>query len=346
MFGARLQASTARHTSQANAFIHYNLPVDPALKEILMNYTRLLLTPLFLAAMLFGCSAIASAQTPLVYVSALGLDSNSGGRTSPVQTINRALSLVQTGGEIVVIDSGDYKEFSVTKSVTIETAPGVIAVIPDLDSGACVTVSVGSSATVALKGLTMTAPTGSGYYGIKCTGGTLLVDNCTVNGAFNYGIYADCASLMVKDTGVMGCNSYGIFAVSSSSAPLIATIERCRLEDNGWGLTAYYNSKVTVRDTVASGNRARGMQAQGFNGYTSELNVERCVASGNVSGIVTDNSSGGTVIARVSDTIATDNSYGFYVYGGTTFYTRGNNTIAGSTTADVGGGSLTPLNAY
>ena len=56
------------------------------------QYTRFLLTPVFLAAVLFGSAAMASAQTPLVYVSALGSDSNTGVRTSPFRTITHALS--------------------------------------------------------------------------------------------------------------------------------------------------------------------------------------------------------------------------------------------------------------
>ena len=133
--------------------------------------------------------------------------------------------------------------------------------------------------------------------------------------------------------------------VSSSSTPSIATVEHCRLEKNYCGLTAYYNSKVTVRDTVASGNSRRGFQALGFTGYTSELNVGHSVATGNISGIVTDKGGGGTVIARVSDSTITDNNYGFYVYGSTSFDTAGNNNLGGNS-VDVGGAALSNWTRY
>jgi len=73
------------------------------------------------------------------------------------------------------------------------------------------------------------------------------------------------------------------------------------------------------------------MAAVGCCGYTTELNVEHCVASGNANGFLADGRSGGTVIARVSDSMATDNEYGFYIYGGTRFYKAGSNTIGAAT---------------
>jgi hypothetical protein len=198
-----------------------------------------------------------------------------------------------------------------------------------------------------LRGLTINnAGGGTTTQGIVCKSGSVFIENCDVNGAFSIGIYAYCANLFVKDTAVVGCTAgYGIDTASASST-LIATIERCRLQKNNWGLGVYRNSMVTVRDTVASGNITDGMYVSGYGSQTSELNVEHCVVSGNHIGIATDNSTGGTVIARVSDTVATDNYYGFYVSPGTTFYTWGKNKIAGSSGADVGGGSLTPLTDY
>jgi len=313
-----------------------------------MNSNRVMLRVLILSIILLAGATIASAQSlsPLVYVSPLGSDSNTGGRTSPVRTITHALALVQPGGEVILLDSGDYDQFTINKAVTVESAPGAIAVIPDLNYSTAISVSAHASDIVVLRGLTITAFGQSGPYGIQCLQGTLMVENCVINGQFNYGIYADNTRLFVKGTAVVGCFNYGIFVVSTSSTPSIATIEHCRLDKNYYGLTAYYNSKVTVRDTVASGNGGRGLQALGFNGYTSELNVEHCVATGNTTGIATDNSSGGTVIVRVSDSTATDNGYGFYAYGGTSFYSLGNNMIGGSTTGDVGGAALITLRSY
>jgi len=312
-----------------------------------MNHARLLLTPLFLAAALLGCSAIASAQTPIVYVSASGSDGLAGSRTSPVRTITHALSLVQSGGEVVVIDSGDYDQFTAGKSVTVEAAPGVVAVIPDLNNSIGINATPPSSGTVVLRGLTITSCGQPAHVGIQCSAGspqgTLVIEDCAINGPFQWGIYADSSKLFVKGTSVVG-SSNGVYIVSSLSSPTIATIERCRIEKNNLGLTAQYNTKVTVRDTVVSGNSNNGMTAEGNNGYTSELNVERCVVSGSGTGIITNNEFGGTVIVRVSDSIATDNGIGFYVASGTTFYTRGNNKLGGNSNDVVG--SLTPLTAY
>src|SRR5215467_13947784 len=123
-----------------------------------MNSNRVMLRVLILSIILLAGATIASAQSlsPLVYVSALGSDSNTGGRTSPVRTITHALSLVQSGGDVLVIDSGDYDEFKAGKSVTVETAPGVIAVVPDLNSSTAIDATPPPNGTVVLRGLTIT----------------------------------------------------------------------------------------------------------------------------------------------------------------------------------------------
>jgi hypothetical protein len=313
-----------------------------------MTSSKITLHIIISLVVLLGGAAIAGAQTPIVYVSALGSDGNTGGRTTPVQTIGRAISLVQAGGEVAVLDSGDYKEFTVNKSATIEAAPGVIAVIPVTNNSTGIVVDPGSSGTAVLRGLTITTPGGgTTTMGIVCKSGAVLIENCVVNGGFNTGIEAYCARLFVKDTAVIGCAVEGIDTYSNASTPLIATIERCRLEKNDTGLDVLHNSIVTVRDTVASGNNV-GMDALGeYNGQTSELNVERCLLSGNNIGISSSltNPPGGTVIVRASDSIATDNNTGLYAASGTTFYTRGNNKIGGNAAADVAG-VLTLLTAY
>ena len=297
-----------------------------------------------------GGVAIASTPPQVVYVSALGSDCTiCGTRSSPFLTISRALGVVAAGGEVIVVDSGSYDQFSITQPVTVEAAPGVTAVIPVWNNTTGIVVDPGSTGTAALRGLTITTTaSGTTTMGIVCKSGAVLIENCVVNGGFNTGIAAYCASLFVKDTAVVGCAVEGIDTYSNASTPLTGTIERCRFEKNNTGLDVFHNSIVTVRDTVASGNNV-GMDALGeYNGQTSELNVEHCVLSGNNIGISSSltNPPGGTVIVRASDSIATDNNYGFYVSPGTTFYSWGKNKIADSHVADVGGGSLTLLTDY
>src|SRR5215471_3083005 len=84
-----------------------------------MNSNRVMLRVLILSIILLAGATIASAQSlsPLVYVSPLGSDSNTGGRTSPVRTITHALALVQPGGEVILLDSGDYDQFTINKAV-------------------------------------------------------------------------------------------------------------------------------------------------------------------------------------------------------------------------------------
>jgi hypothetical protein len=103
---------------------------------------------------------------------------------------------------------------------------------------------------------------------------------------------------------------------------------------------------VTVRDTVATSNGNGGFYCSSYGSYTAELNVENCTSTHNWSGVVVDNTwGGGTAVVRVSNSTVTSNKYGFGVYGGGAyFYSRGNNTVAGNTTADTHGGLITLIN--
>jgi len=292
---------------------------------------------------LLGCAAVAGAQTQTpIYVSALGSNSNSGARNSPVRWIGQAISLVQAGGHVIIIDSGDYDEIAITKSVTIEAARGVTAVIPCLGNSSGIEVFGAQNLTVVLRGLTIaTCPGSAANNGIVFSGGvpqtTLVVEDCVINGQFNTGIYSDVANLFVKDTSVMGCNSgmYVLYSyVSSAWNPCLATIEGCRLMGNNNGLTAAYNSHVAVHDTVASNNTGRGMQVLVLSGQVfAELDVEHCVASGNAVGIAGQGpGAGGGYALRVSNNFVSANQTGIYTNGQHTTYTLSNNTVMGNGT--------------
>jgi hypothetical protein len=273
-----------------------------------------------LAALAIGiwlCASSAFAIVARVFVSVNGNDSNvCSNVATPCRTFAGGILQVNTGGEVIVLDSGSYGGTTITNAVTINVPPGVIAFT------AQPLVVNAPAATVVLRGLTIDEA-GAAADGINVVAaGTLFVESCVITGSANNGIrFASSGNLFVKDTIIRGMGNVGIWVIPSSGTAR-ASIDHCRLEGNGYGLFSDLNGATTVRDSVASGNSLYGFLAQSG----GELNIESCVAANNVTGIASFN--GGTLV-RVSNTTVTDNGTG--LGGGGSLLSRGNNTVEGNT---------------
>jgi nitrous oxidase accessory protein NosD len=273
-------------------------------------------------------SSISQAQIARAYVSNEGDDTNACTPTSPCRQIDRGVDVVQSGGEVVVLNSGDYDPTTISKAVTVVAVPGAMVGIAT-DAGAAVTVTTGASDTVLLRGLTLNG-LGSQQTGIAFNSGqSLHVEGCTING-FGIGIGAPLSGglLFVNDTQIRKCIS--AMQVADGNR---ASIDHCRIEDNGVGLIVFQNAKVTIRDSVAAGNTYAGLRTDSAEGATGELNVERCMISNNGTGIF----AGGGSVVRVANSTITDNGIGLV----TTFSARilsrtpATNTVAGNTSGEV-----------
>src|SRR5205814_10260915 len=108
------------------------------------------------------------------------------------------------GGELVVLASAGYGPVTINKSVSITCPLGVYAGVT-VTSGDGINVTIGTSDTVVLRGLTINSAGGTN--GINFTaGGNLHVESCVVTGfSSNAGIFVPSgagvsAQLFVKDT--------------------------------------------------------------------------------------------------------------------------------------------------
>src|SRR6266567_614359 len=133
-----------------------------------------------LASLVFVLSLCGLAQAQLrVFVSGTGSDANPCTRMAPCRNFQRGHDVVTAGGEVVALDSAGYGTVSITKSVTL-TGDGVYAGIT-VTSGDGVYISVGSSDTVVLRGLTLNGVGGTDGISFHA-GGNLHVENCVVTG--------------------------------------------------------------------------------------------------------------------------------------------------------------------
>jgi Right handed beta helix region len=157
----------------------------------------------------------------------------------------------------------------------------------------------------------------------------LQIENCVIDG-FSEGIdfsLANAAQVSIKDTVIRNSASNGI-AFFTSSGLIKASIDNCHFDNNGSagifdGLNIVRGARVTVRNSVATGNTGAG-----FNAVAGDLNLENCEASNNRDGLVASGSVSTTGTVTVSNCIVTNNSQtGFTQSAGGVFNSLGNNIV-------------------
>lgn len=306
-----------------------------------MKKTRFIFTAaiLFVAFSIFA--PIGQAQVLRTFVSSDGRDTNScGSFDKPCRNISLAVSKAQAGGEVVILDSGNYQPLTINKAVDLVAAPGAHPGII-VTSGTGLMISVGGNEVVLIRGLRIISQ--GGARGVHFQSGRALhVESCAISGFTP--LPTDCctdgilvtapSTLVVKDTIASGnFNGMRIFSA------LAALIERSHFENNSNGLWAEETAKVTISDSIVAGNGS-GITAF-INSASSasgpaEINVENCRVTGNVQGINSTGKSGDNAtiwtLIRVSNTTVTANGQGLTVgtVGSGRLFSRGNNTVEGN----------------
>ena len=258
-------------------------------------------------------AANGQANVERAFVSIAGDDQTACTQTSPCRTFAGALLKVFDGGEIVAVDSGIYGNIQIDKSVTIQGAPGVYAVVGvDLKVGTAVTIAAPADARVVLRNLHITTDphmVSQMLRGIDfLSGGSLHVENCVVSGFKDFGIRFNldqpscdvrCPQLSVKDSFVRD-NSVGI-AIRSA-----ALIEHSRIEGNDTGVQLGGNSQVTIRDSIVATNRSHGLTVA----FLSTARVESCSFTDNGKGLMVLGYDAGAGSIYVSNSLISGNKVG------------------------------------
>lgn len=275
----------------------------------------------------------ADAQLNRTAVSVLGNDANTCAVATPCRSFARAVSQTNPGGEVVALDSAGYGAFTADRTITVQAAPGVYAGIT-ASSGNAVQITAGASDRIVLRGLTINGM-GTAAAGIAFTGGgaEVQVENCLITGFTNWGIISF-YPIRVQDT-IVRESDIGIH-IDNAGAPVNATLERVQVQNNAtFGVFSWRNSKVAVRDSVATLNGTGFRAADG-----GVLNIENSLATENATGVsaTTYFSAGGT--ARISNTMVVNNTTGVVVGTGTV-ESWVTNRIGGNTTNVAG--SLTNI---
>jgi parallel beta helix pectate lyase-like protein len=277
-----------------------------------MSFNRLRVASIIAAAFAaLVCSIPAKAQSDHTFLSVHGVDSPTcGAIDSPCRTFNVAITNTNPNGEVIAVDSGVYvnPDIVISKSITLTAAPGAHAELygTDLPSPVVVTVNLSGDTNVRLRNLNVSGLQEDSGIQVLGSSGTVSIENCVIRGMSGAGIFFETSGTVqsfIRDTTITHA---GGLAFTPSAGLLKASVEHCRFENNLEGLAVGAFCRVTVGESVSSGNDLGFYLAGG-----SDLNLDRCEASNNRVGVrVLDNFGGSsrTGVVTISNSIVTNNS--------------------------------------
>ena len=257
-----------------------------------IGYRTLIILSVVLLAVAYSVSAQA-VTLRVAYVTANGgSDTNPCTRSAPCRQVQRGVTRATSGGTVVILDSGEYENFTITKSVSVIADKGITAVIGNSGAYAGATISDGTAPyiQVTLRGLSF-VDSDNGII-VDSQIDTLAVEDCTIEAPL-YGIFArGPGRYVIKNTQVRHSN-YGIW-FTTSTRQITATIDDSRFEYIGTvGVMASGKSQVTIRNTV-SANNADGFAASNY----GKLVLENCSATYNSSSGVSAEQSGNISVSN------------------------------------------------
>lgn len=282
-------------------------------------------TVMLMGLLLTGLSFVSTARADGIrsYISPSGSDNRPCSRNQPCRTFDAALAKTDAGGEIIALETGTYEPATITKSITLASAPGADVAIR-ASSGNAVTVTPGTGDTVVLRGLRLGGP-GKNVAGTNGVFVDIVSPNCCISvhlenttiTDFEEGVQMNLgvgARLHVSDS-VFRSNKTGInFSVGGAEA-LGASIDRTRFERNDTGLLAPSGNSITMSNSIVTGN-GTGVQTEG-----GRVDLFQSVVTKNSTGIRTNSGS-----VRMGSCSVIGNGTGVSTGGGLV-HSMGNNMI-------------------
>jgi hypothetical protein len=291
-------------------------------------------------------SAPAQALNNKSWVSSTGSGSTCT-RALPCGNFQTAHDQTNAGGEIGVVDSGDYGALVISKAISI-IAEGVDATIISAGAGsAAIAFSSSTPPTdvVTLQGLVIDG-LGTGGIGISWAyGPALVVKNCVIrnfkNAGAGWGIAAQVAvsgQLSVSDTLIVnnGGNSSGagIVIKLQSGGSANVSINRTELRNNVNGIFADGSSgggavNLNVRDSVVTGSSNSGIIVFAPSASMTAL-VDRTTVNYSINTGVA--AAGATATVRIGNSTISNNVTGVVALSGATLRSYKNNQINANST--------------
>jgi hypothetical protein len=292
------------------------------------------------------------------FVASSGLDSNPCTRAAPCATFQHAHDVTTGGGDIGVIDPGDYGGVTITKPISIIatslptgiTPGGTVVPLPNI------TINAGPSDFVLLRGLNIGGAHLAPSEGILFNSGAQLqIHDCIVKNwdasAGQAGITfkpSTASYLVITDTVVSNnknaSSGSGILVKPSGSGSARVSLERVTVEGNGFGIaidgsgsTAGIN--VTIADSVSTGNINDGIIATtSAGGAPIGVTLTSTRSTNNGFGL---RSIGSNVTVRADRSTIIGNGTGLTAAGGGALLSAGNNVVEANATNGAFSGAIT-----
>lgn len=190
------------------------------------------------ALALCATASCAQAQAPLfrAYLSVTGADTNPCTLAAPCRLLPRAISVVQPGGEVWMLDSGNFNSTTVTvdRGVTILSIPGAEGSVVGNNGSA---LAIATSAPVALRNVTLLP-----------LAGTSAPDGIVKAGP---------GRLVLQDCNLAGFSFSGLRASGAADVSVFRSVFR----DNGAAIVAIDGATLWVADSTFVNNANRGIFA-------------------------------------------------------------------------------------
>ena len=277
----------------------------------------------------------AMAQSTRTWVSGVGDDINPCSRTAPCKTFAGAISKTAAQGEINVLDPGAFGAVTITKSITISAEDVQAGVLAPGTNG--IVINAGAGDHVVIRGLDIEGA-GSGFNGIRfVAGGTLHVENTTINGFTLNGIdvaTSTMSDVIVKDTIIrrtgIGASIAAAVFVHPSAALARVSLDGVRLERSQVGLRAADRARVTIRNSHIANNVGDGLLSTSATDPTTVFaSGSSFVSQATAAGVRSD---GASSQVRLSDNVVTRNNVGLQVVNNGKIFSFGNNAVHGNGT--------------
>jgi len=222
------------------------------------------------------------------WVSTLGSDLNTCSILDPCKTFQHAHDASIAGGEIDVLNPGDYGPLTINKSITIDG--GNMGYILGPSSGLAIHVAAAIDSRVVLRNLSLTQVLPTPGLAVYWTSGQVLfLEHLSING-FSQGILTSIASpstdfpapprMFVNDVILRNCSVFAITAnpvvlPNSNVQPTNVqfTLDHVVIENAAFGV-AMSSGKAQITHSILSGVSSVAVLADAIANQSSEINVE------------------------------------------------------------------------
>jgi nitrous oxidase accessory protein NosD len=231
---------------------------------------RLLTSVIALSLLLIlPASAIAAQRT---FVSAgTGSDTNACTRQLPCRNFPAAITLTDTGGEVVVLDSGGYGAVTITKGVQLLSPAGIHAAITAF-TGDGITVTA-PGYFVRIRGLKLTSSGALNGIRVTSAGSVDVEDVSTTDFQGDGLLFASSGHLVVKNSSFWN-SDYGVEVNPSTTCT--AGFDNVSIEKTATYGLFVSGAKVTVKNSTVDKSGSEGFVCTGA---AAQLTLENSVAA-------------------------------------------------------------------